>query len=160
MHLQKQAFGGKVEGQSFGTTTTSRPRFNIFTLEQDLADAHYRLAGTTIERLDWQKIIRKYDRPHSLFYCDPPYWQTEGYGVSFGFDHYKAMAGLASTIKGQMIISINEHPDIRAVFSKLQVIEIDYQYTVGGNGKPTDCVELVFGNWKEKSKPRGQQGLF
>ncbi|UTW12923.1 DNA adenine methylase [Marinobacterium rhizophilum] len=160
LYLQKQAFGGKVEGQSFGTTTTSRPRFNIFTLEQDLADAHYRLAGTTIERLDWQQIIRKYDRPHTLFYCDPPYWQTEGYGVPFGFDHYERMAELAATIKGQMIISINDHPDIRAVFSKLQVIEIDYQYTVGGNGKPTDCVELVFGNWKDQPKPRGQQGLF
>jgi DNA adenine methylase len=70
------------------------------------------------------------------------------------------MAELAATIKGQMIISINDHPDIRAVFSKLSLIEIDYQYAVGGNGKPTDCVELVFGNWKDTPVPRGQQGLF
>jgi DNA adenine methylase len=98
--------------------------------------------------------------PTHAVYCAPPYWQTEGYGVQFGFDHYERMAEVAATIKGQMIISINDHPDIRAVFSKLQVIEIDYQYTVGGKGKPTDCVELVFGNWKEKPKARGQQGLF
>ncbi len=160
MYLQKQAFGGKVEGQSFGTTTTSRPRFNIFTLEQDLADAHYRLSNATVEHLSWEKIITKYDRPHTLFYCDPPYWETEGYGVGFGFEHYERMAELAKSIKGHMIISINDHPDIRAVFSDLPAIEIDYQYTVGGSGKPSDCVELVFGNWPERPVPRGQQGLF
>ena len=30
LYLQKLAFGGKVDGQTFGTATTSRPRFNIF----------------------------------------------------------------------------------------------------------------------------------
>jgi len=160
MYLQKLAFGGKVDGQTFGSCTTSRPRFNIFTLEQDLADAHYRLANTTIEHLDWKAIIKKYDRPHTLFYCDPPYWQTEGYGVPFGFEEYEEMAHLAQTIKGNMIISINDHPDIRQVFANLPVVEVDYQYTVGGSDKASDCVELIYGNWKEHPKPRGQQGLF
>jgi len=146
--------------QCFGTTITSRPRFNIFTLEPDLANEHYRRSNATIEHQSWEKIVTKYDRPHTLFYCDPPYWQTEGYGVEFGFEHYERMAELARSIKGHMIISINDHPDIRAVFSDLPVIEIDYQYTVGGNGKPSDCVELVFGNWEETPTPKGQQGLF
>ncbi len=47
LYLQKLAFGGKVDGQAFGTATTSRPRFNLLTLEQDLVEAHYRLAQTT-----------------------------------------------------------------------------------------------------------------
>lgn len=160
LYLQKLAFGGKVEGQCFGTSATSRPRFNIFTLEQDLADAHYRLANATIEHLDWKKVIEKYDRPGTLFYCDPPYWQTEGYGVPFGFEEYEQMAHLANTIQGHMIISINDHPDIREVFKALHVVEVDYQYTVGGAANPTDCVELIYGNWEHQPKPRGQVGLF
>lgn len=160
MYLQKLAFGGKVEGQSFGTSTTSRPRFNIFTLEQDLADAHFRLSNTTIEHLDWKRIIEKYDRPGTLFYCDPPYWQTEGYGISFDFKEYEKMAELAKSIKGHMIISINDHPDIRETFNALSVIEVDYKYTVGGSNKASDCVELIYGNWSEFPKARGQQGLF
>ncbi len=88
LYLQKLAFGGKVEGQAFGTATTSRPRFNIFTLEQDLADAHFRLANTYIEHLPWERAVEKYDRPHTLHYLDPPYWETEGYGVEFGFEQY------------------------------------------------------------------------
>lgn len=27
--------------------------------------------------------IDRYDRVHTLFYLDPPYWETEGYGVPF-----------------------------------------------------------------------------
>jgi DNA adenine methylase len=158
LYLQKLAFGGRVDGQSFGTATTSRPRFNIFSLEQDLADAHYRLSNTTIERLDWTEVVRRYDRPHTLFYCDPPYWQTEGYGVEFGFDNYIRMADLAKSIEGSMIISINDHPDIRQVFADLPCKEIEYRYTVGGGDKQSDAIELVYGNWPGGvPTPRGRQ---
>ncbi len=160
LYLQKQAFGGKVEGQTFGTSTTSRPRFNLLTLEQDLADAHFRLASTTIENLDWVRIIEKYDRPGTLFYCDPPYWETEGYGVPFGFEQYEKMAELAKTMQGKLIISINDHPDIREVFKDLPVVEVDYQYTVGGSDKRTDCVELIYGNWEKVPEKRGQTAMF
>jgi len=147
LYLQKLAFGGKVAGQCFGTATTSRPRFNIFTLEEDLAEAHYRLAGTTIEHLPWQDAIRRYDRPHTLFYCDPPYWQVEGYGVDFGWEQYEALARTAKEIKGQMIISINDHPDIRHLFKGWPVVEIAHKYTVGGGGNQSECIELVYGTW-------------
>lgn len=162
LYLQKLAFGGKVDGQSFGTATTSRPRFNLFTLEQDLADAHFRLASTTIEHLDWQAVVLKYDRPHTLFYCDPPYWQTEGYGAEFGWEQYEKLAELAHTIQGQMIISINAHPDIRELFKDLAVVEVDYQYTVGGPDNRSDCTELIYGTWPDGvPTPKGfQEGLF
>ncbi|WP_027714890.1 DNA adenine methylase [Desulfuromonas sp. TF] len=162
LYLQKLAFGGRVDGQSFGTATTSRPRFNIFTLEQDLADAHYRLAGTTIEHLHWREVIKRYDRPHTLFYCDPPYWQTEGYGVAFPWEEYEELASLAKSIKGQMILSINDHPDIRELFKDLPVVEVDYKYTVGGGDNQSACVELIYGTWPGGVPERRgyQQGLF
>lgn len=162
LYLQKLAFGGKVEGQTFGTATTSRPRFNIFSLEQDLADAHFRLAAATIEHLDWREVIRRYDRPHTLFYCDPPYWETEGYGAGFGWEQYELMAELAKTIQGQMIISINDHPEIRELFAGLPVVQVDYKHTVGGGSRQMDCSELVYGTWANGvPEPRNyQEGLF
>ena len=78
-YLQKNAFGGKVSGQTFGTATTSAPRLNLLRLEEDLSLAHLRLSQTFIEHLAWDKCITKHDRPHTLFYCDPPYYGTEGY---------------------------------------------------------------------------------
>lgn len=159
LYLQKLAFGGLVDGQSFGTATTSRPRFNIFTLEQDLADAHFRLANATIEHLDWRKVIERYDRPHTLFYLDPPYWQTEGYGVDFGWEHYQEIARLASEIEGQMLISINAHPDVHDLLGHLPHLAIDYEYTVS-QGAPTHCREMVYGTWRggKVPEPKGRTG--
>lgn len=145
LYLQKMAFGGKVVGQTFGTSVTCKPRFNLLSLEHDLSDAHMRLSRTTIESLDWKACIKKYDRPETLFYCDPPYWQTEGYGNQFGFNEYEALQELAKTIKGKMLISINKHPDIEALFDGMNKREIDYKYT-NGRGH-TKAVELVYRNW-------------
>mgnify|MGYP001466607406 CR=1 FL=1 len=56
-----------------------------------LSAADLRLSHTYIESLDWATCIVKYDREHSLIYCDPPYWGTEGYGVEFGVEGLKAV---------------------------------------------------------------------
>lgn len=162
LYLQKLAFGGRVDGQSFGTATTSRPRFNVFSLEQDLADAHFRLANTTIESLPWAEVVKRYDRPHTLFYCDPPYWETEGYGVDFPWSEYEQLAKMARSIKGQMIVSINDHPDIRQLFADFAMVEVEYEYTVGGADNRSKCVELIYGTWPGGvPTPKGyQEGLF
>lgn len=153
LYLQKLAFGAKVEKPTFGTATTSRPRFNLFTLEQDLAEAHFRLAGATIEHLHWREAVRRYDRPHTLFYCDPPYWQTEGYGVAFPWEEYEALAEAIREVQGQMVLSINDHPDIRRLFAGLPVEEVEHCYTVGGGAKASRCVELIY-----RSPPREGRG--
>lgn len=146
-YLQKLAFGGKVADQSFGTATTSPPRLNLLRLEEDLSQAHLRLARTYIEHLSWQDCITKYDREHTLFYCDPPYWGTEGYGVDFGLEQYAAMAELAKSIKGKMVISVNDIPEMRAVFNGLSLQSTDINYTVGGADKTAKRSELIIMNF-------------
>ena len=84
-YLQKLGFGGKVDGRTFGTSV-SLPKLNLLRLEEDLSQAHLRLSRVTIEHLGWHQCLLKYDRPDTLTYLDPPYWQTEGYGVDFPFD--------------------------------------------------------------------------
>lgn len=147
-YLQKLAFGAKVVGQSFGTATTAPPRLNLLRLEEDLSDAHLRLSRTTIERLDWQECIRRYDRPGTLFYLDPPYWGTAGYGVDFGMEQYEQMAKVALEAKGQVVISVNDIPEMRRVFSGLIIQSTEIRYTVGGNKNPSNAaVELIISNY-------------
>lgn len=146
-YLQKMAFGGKVESRTFGTATTSPPRLNLLRIEEDLSAAHLRLARTFVEHLPWQECIRRYDRPHTLFYLDPPYWGTEGYGVDFDLDQYAEMAALAKTIKGKMIISVNDIPEMRRAFAGLTMESADITYTVGGCGKSGPSRELIIRNW-------------
>lgn len=56
-YLQKQAFGGRVDGQSYGTATTSGPRLSFMRLEEDLSQAHLRLHGTYVENLPWNDVV-------------------------------------------------------------------------------------------------------
>jgi DNA adenine methylase len=81
LFIQRLAFGGKVMGRTFGTTTTSGARFDLTKLVPALEDVHERLCGVAIECLPYDQLIRRYDRPHTLFYLDPPYWGcTDDYG--------------------------------------------------------------------------------
>ncbi|EIY7073713.1 DNA adenine methylase [Salmonella enterica] len=143
-YLQKQAFGGKVAVHTFGTSTTSAPRFNLLRIEEELSMAHLRLSRTLIEHLNWHQCIERYDRPHTLFYCDPPYWGTEGYGVEFGLENYDHMADLAHRIKGKMIISVNDIPEMRQVFKGLNIHSVEINYSLAGKGTPRR--ELIVSN--------------
>ena len=144
IYMQKMAFGAKVESPTFGVSPTAPPRFNINTLERDLKAAHDRMARTVIEHMDWQDVIKRYDRPGTVFYIDPPYWQTAGYGVPFEWDEYISLRALADSMEGRMVISINDHPAIRELFSGLDVVEIPYAYTAGGAHKRKEVKELIY----------------
>lgn len=154
-YLQQQAFGGRVQGQCWGTTTTEpAPTVNLLRLEEDLSMAHMRLHGAYIERLDWQACIKRYDRPHTLFYLDPPYWETEGYGVPFAWEEYLAMAEIMRSVQGKVVLSINDHPAIRECFAGFHVEEVPINYKLGVD-KAVARTELIYSSWDVKAQPAG-----
>lgn len=146
-YLQKHAFGGKVDGQNFGTGTNRTHGINLLRIEEELSAAHLRLHQVFIENLDWAACIKRYDRPHSLFYLDPPYWGTAGYGVDFGITNYVKMAELSNSIKGKMVISVNDCKKMREVFENLNMKSVPITYTVGGSKGRKPKKELIICNW-------------
>lgn len=148
-YLQKTCFGGKVSGQSFGVDSGGPPRINLMRLEEDLSMAHLRLARVTIENLGWQVCMAKYDRPDAFFFCDPPYWKTEGYGVPFGLDQYQALATTMRALKGRALLTINDHPDMRQVFAGFRQKRLTTRYTIGQSAAAKKAVrgELVVMSW-------------
>ncbi|MDO9093424.1 MAG: DNA adenine methylase [Rubrivivax sp.] len=145
-YLQRLAFGAKVQGQTFGTATTAPARLNLLRIEEELSEAHLRLSGVQVEHLAWDACVQRYDRPHTLFYMDPPYWGTEGYGVDFGLENYARMADLMRSMKGQAVVSVNDIPEMREAFKGLKMSRLTITYSVGkaGTRKPTG--ELVIHN--------------
>lgn len=155
-YLQHHAFAGKVQGQSYGTATTT-PMVNLCRIEENLSAAHFRLAGANVEHLPWQECLARYDRAHTFFYADPPYWQTEGYGVTFGFDQYEQLASSMRTCQGRVMVSINDHPDIRRCFDGFWMEGLDIKYSTSNtHGAPGTSRELVITNWA----PEALAGLF
>jgi len=145
-YLQKLAFGGRAASQTFGTTTTNGARMNLLRIEEDLSQAHLRLAGATIENLPWRACIERYDRAHTLFYLDPPYWQTEGYGVPFPWPEYEALAESMLLMKGKAVLSINDHPDIRKLFKGFRTDRVSITYHVS-SATETRAAELIIRSW-------------
>jgi DNA adenine methylase len=153
-YLQQSAFGAKVADQTYGTATSQIPGLNLLRIEENLSAAHLRLTNTFIEHVTWQDCIARYDRPHTFFYIDPPYWQTEGYGIPFGFAQYEQLAEVIGSIKGKAIISLNDHPDMRKIFARYPMETTDIQYIVGG-GKGSAANELLIFSWDVKAEPAG-----
>lgn len=148
-YLQKSAFGGKVQGQSWGTTTTAKASINLLRMEEDLSAVHLRLHQVFIEHLDWAVCIEKYDRPHSLFYLDPPYYGTEGYGVDFDLPQYDRMAELLRSMKGKAAVSVNDIPAMRKAFKGLHMKGLTTNYTLGNSGAGRQAKgELLIANFK------------
>lgn len=149
-YLQKLAFGGKVAGQSFGTVATGNgPRLNLLRIEEELSDVHLRLANVIIEHGEWHSIIERYDRPTTLHYLDPPYWDTEGYGVDFPISEYERMATMMRVTQGKVIVSLNDHPEMRRVFDGFTLVPLQIRYTVGREKSEKPAGELIIKNWDD-----------
>ena len=154
-YLQRLSFGGKVQGQSFGTSTTSPPRLNLLRIEEELSQAYLRLQGCTIESGPWLRVVERYDRPHTMHYLDPPYWETEGYGVDFPLAEYSRIAAAATSCEGAMLISVNDHPAMRETFGGLHMKSLDINYSVGG-GHGMPAKELLI--WNDPCEHGPRQG--
>ena len=154
-YLQQHAFGGKVSGQAFGTATTSPP-INLLRIEENLSAAWQRLVGVYIENLPWLECAERYDRPHTFHYRDPPYWQVAGDGVEFGVENYQRMAEFMRRCQGRVMVSINDHPDIRRVFEgfHFETTEIRYTTTNQRQNKAELRGELIIMNWPPEALNR------
>jgi prophage PSPPH02, putative adenine modification methytransferase len=145
-YLQHNAFGGKTVHQHFGTATTSKA-WDASQVEAKLKAAKNRLKGVYIENESWERCFKRYDRDHTFFYADPPYWQTAGYDSAFDWSQYELLAKAMAESKGKVMLSINDHPDIRALFKGFRITQLELTYTVGRDKTGKTSGELVICNW-------------
>lgn len=143
-YLQRLTFGGKLTGQTFGVSPVSPRRINLLRIEEELSAAHLRMSGVVVENLPWADCLDRYDTASTLFFLDPPYWQTIGYGVDFGIDQYELLAERLAKLKGRAILTINDLPDMRRVFGRFRSKVVPIKYTVGGGGAAVARRERIY----------------
>ena len=138
LYLQRLAFGGIVDGRTFGVTRTAPSRFDLNKLAPMLEEVHDRLTGVTIERLPFADFIRRYDTPGTLFFLDPPYWGNEtdyGPGV-FARADFNALAELLGGLAGNFVMTINDRPEVRAMFANFTLEPVELNYRLSGGVTP------------------------
>lgn len=145
LYLQTLAFGGKVTGQSFGVSPSAPHTFDIRRLEPRLRRLHDRLAGVVIEQLDWSAFIDRYDRATTLFYLDPPYWDSESdYGAGlFCQADFQRMADRLKAADGRFLLSINDRPEVREIFAWADMEAVTTTYSIAGGEHVAPAAELL-----------------
>lgn len=117
----KLSFG--ADGDSYGCASK-----NLANAINYLEDVQKRLtaASVVIEHKDFENLIKVYDRPSALFYCDPPYHCTEKYyDVQFSeADHIRLRDTLAG-IKGKFLLSYNDDEFVRELYSGFNIETVE-----------------------------------
>ncbi len=151
--LLRGSFGAKLDFNSF-KSSVARKGLNILGLEQEFSAGHVRLNGVTIENKDYEYVIKKFDRPETFFYIDPPYKGTEDYygkGIFSGAD-FENLLRLCQNMQGKFMMSINAHPDIVEMFKDFQIHYVDTKYTLNGASNKNDVKELLILNYEHDAE--------
>ena len=144
LYLISQSFAGK--GQHYGYGTTKTPSQQIY--KNVLIDLKERLKNTYVENLGFEIVIDKYDRPHTFIFCDPPYFETSGYGVEFGESEHLLLRDRLINLKGKFLLTINDHPSTREWYKDFNIKEVEVNYSVSKNHKDKQKYkELIITNY-------------
>jgi DNA adenine methylase len=147
LYLQKCGYGGC--GKHFSVGNDRRCRADRFVALLDAV--HEKLMGVHIEQLHFAELIKRWDRPTTLFYWDPPYHGNEDdYGkANFEQRDFERLAEMGAEMKGVFILSINDTPFIREAFRAFEIRTIDTLYSVGRTNRDKPVTELLITNYRE-----------
>jgi DNA adenine methylase len=101
------------------------------------------LAGVVIEHLSWEEFIPRYDREGIFFYLDPPYWKKPFYRHIFVRADFERLAEVLGKVKGKWIMSINDEPEIREIFSAFSIETVTLSYSAPNGPRPEGREPLV-----------------
>jgi DNA adenine methylase len=148
-YLLRNGYSSRIPAPSFTISTFRRPNFNLLRIEEELSMVHLRLARVYIENLPYERVLERFDRPHTFFYLDPPYYGCEDdYGKNiFSREDFTRLPGLLGNLAGKFILSINDVPEIRQLFGGFRIQEVDTTYLVAGKYGKKKVTELLIKNY-------------
>lgn len=150
----------KLIRYSYGSGCTSfgcQP-FDVRKCFDAIWQASYRLSETVIENKDFEALIRQYDRDNAFFYCDPPYYETEGhYEVVFRKEDHMRLRDTLKACRGKWMVSYNDCDFIRELYDGYYITAVTRlnnlaQRYEGGCEFP----EVIITNYDPKEMERSQ----
>lgn len=128
-YLQKNSFGGLIVRPSYATHVTQPPHFERNSVETVIEATHRRLAHVQIEALPCTEILRRYDRPTTLFYLDPPYFGKKLYRFNMKDADFEELAASLKKLTGRFVLSLNDVPEVRRIFSQFKIAHVELAYS-------------------------------
>src|SRR5690606_6970070 len=136
----RQVFGGTGQtatpGQwSYSVTQCRRGMAGavsrwLSTIDAVLPAVVERFRRVQIENLPWQEIVRRYDTPDTLFYCDPPYLPSTrtgqaAYQYEMTIEEHRELAEVLNSVRGHVVLSGYASPEYDEWYRGWKCIEFD-----------------------------------
>lgn len=119
---------------------------------ENIEETRERLSKVTIENLDFEKLIKKYDKKNTLFYLDPPYYGTENFYKNVEFDRntHERLKTTLDNVKGKWLLSYNACDYIRDLYKDYYIEEVTRQNVLNCRyeGKNREYGEFIIKNYK------------
>jgi DNA adenine methylase len=129
LYLLKNCFASRVLKPNYHWHVVQPPGFNLDRLPELIESAHKRLARVQIECLPYEDILKHFDRPDTLFYLDPPYFGRSLYRHNLSAEDFATMAQRLEKLRGKFILSLNDVPEVRALFRQFDIQGVELAYT-------------------------------
>lgn len=137
----KESFG--TDCRSFGVR--SRDMHNAITFLQEASD---RLNKVVIENVDFEQLIKTYDRTGALFYLDPPYYEAEKYYPDrFNPADHIRLRDVLGKIKGKFLLSYNDCSKIRELYQGYKIVAVDRADSLVAKNQSRRYQEVIIKNY-------------
>ncbi len=133
---------------SMGKSFASQP-FDLDKLNKLIWDTYHRFQPVIIENQSYSVLIPHYDRRGALFYCDPPYLETEHmYDAIFNWNDHRTLRKLAGDCMGYFLISYNDCPEIRNLYDGFWMFDFKRAHCMAQRTEPgKEFPELLIANY-------------
>jgi DNA adenine methylase len=129
LYLLRNCFASLVRNPIYHRNVVQPPSFNLQSLPELIENAHKRLERVQLECAPYEEVVRRFDRPTTLFYLDPPYWGKNLYRHNLGESDFEKLADRLSKIRGKFVLSLNDVPQVRKLFGNFHIQEVELHYT-------------------------------
>lgn len=158
-YLTTSSYNGMI-GRGFRTSAVDNKAEAFANKVDELLGIAKRLRKVVIENLDFAEVIKRYDRPETFFYNDPPYYGVYDinndpsltyYGQIFPIERHIELAELLCSIQGKAMVSYYPHPELDRLYKGWRRVEIPaIKWSKGKEeGVPKErSIELVLMNYE------------
>ena len=113
-----------------------------------ITDISNRLKSVVIENIDFEHLVKTYDKESTLFYADPPYYNAEKYYPDrFNPDDHIRLLNALRNIKGKFILSYNDCSQIRNLYKEFNIKSVERQNNLVKKSSNEKYQELIIKNF-------------
>jgi DNA adenine methylase len=129
LYLLKNSFASLVRHPNYHWHVVQKPGFNLEKLPELIEKTHKRLERVQIECLPYEEILKRFDRPETLFYLDPPYFGRKLYRYNFDTADFEKLAQGLGDVRGKFVLSLNDTPEVRDLFRHFAIRKVELTYS-------------------------------